>query len=38
VLDEIPAESFASESAEELALRVQALIGDQLKEPQLARR
>jgi len=38
VLDEIPAESFASESAEELALRVQALIGDQLKESPLARR
>jgi 1-acyl-sn-glycerol-3-phosphate acyltransferase len=38
VLDEIPAESFAAESAEELALRVQALIGDALKERQLARR
>jgi 1-acyl-sn-glycerol-3-phosphate acyltransferase len=38
VLDEIPAESFAAESAEELALRVQALIGDQLKARQLARR
>ena len=32
VLDEIPPESFAAESPEELALRVHALIGDGLKE------
>jgi 1-acyl-sn-glycerol-3-phosphate acyltransferase len=32
VLDEIPPESFAAESPEELALRVQALIGGYLKE------
>ena len=38
VLDEIPASSFESESAEELALRVQARIGEELKERQLARR
>jgi 1-acyl-sn-glycerol-3-phosphate acyltransferase len=31
VLDEIPPESFEAESPEELALRVQALIGDSLK-------
>ena len=32
VLDEIPPETFAAESPEELALRVHALIGDGLKE------
>jgi 1-acyl-sn-glycerol-3-phosphate acyltransferase len=32
VLDEIPPESFAAESPEELALRVQALVGSYLKE------
>ena len=32
ILDEIPPESFASESPEDLALRVQALIGGYLKE------
>jgi len=32
VLDEIPPESFAAESPEDLALRVQALIGGYLKE------
>jgi 1-acyl-sn-glycerol-3-phosphate acyltransferase len=31
ILDEIAAETFAAESPEELALRVQALIGDELK-------
>ena len=34
VLEEIPAASFEAESAEELALRVQALIGAELKEAQ----
>jgi len=38
ILEEIPAASFAAGSAEELALRVQALIGAELKEGQPAAR